>query len=359
MTSIAIPVILSRRSRVEGPLSSVEPYAASAGKAIRIAATPAMHASPPDTRRTGEWSPRHRAGLDIAEPRAAGNDEQEDRGHPAAHRVGRHRLVDRRPADRADAVGGAGDVSSAEAGHRGPKRPPTAIAAPHHHGRDHDPPQPAGVLEPAGGQGGHRRSRRHRRIEEAGAGRAGAVDADGEHGNSARGIPNVIARRSIANEPISAWSPARSAGRRAIERRTADVGPPGHAAAGRHRDRADDHRQAGRRRRRTAPTPKAAIAARRAGPDHERQLVEPKLKQAPIEPALAERGSGRSPSARRSRTRRSRRAARRAERAARPAGGAKAPIASRSRRRRGPIWSSRQEHAPVEPVRDRAAESEK
>ena len=77
--------------------------------------------------------------------------------------------------------------------------------APDEHRADHDPAEPAGVLDPAGGEGRDGRAGGHARVEQAGSGRARVEDREREDGYEARGMPNVIAIRSIANEPISAW----------------------------------------------------------------------------------------------------------------------------------------------------------
>ena len=61
------------------------------------------------TLKAGDTATGDDAGLQIAELRAARDDEQEDPGEPSAERVGHGDLQDRRTEDRADHVGGAGD----------------------------------------------------------------------------------------------------------------------------------------------------------------------------------------------------------------------------------------------------------
>ena len=177
----------------------------SSGKRRATTPTPSTHRTPPDT--TANWGVGQRRDdgrLDVAEARAAGDDQDVDRHDAAAQVVRRLELDEGRAEDRREDVGGAGEGQEhqrqrerhrhqpergdGEAPDRGPR-----AGSP---GRSDGPPGPSPRTAPRG-------TRRRPAPPPSARARPGPVPntSSARTGKSEVGIPKIIALRSMTNEP--------------------------------------------------------------------------------------------------------------------------------------------------------------
>ena len=134
----------------------------------------------------------------VTEPRAAGDDHDEDTLHPPPHLVRRIHLQDGLPVDGRDEVGSAG---TREQHHGQPERMRKSRGgdeqAPGDHGADECDPLTAHPADPAGRQAADDGANRDRGVEPARRARP-AEPLAATCGNSARGIANAFAMMSKA-----------------------------------------------------------------------------------------------------------------------------------------------------------------
>ena len=116
--------------------------------------------------------------------------------------------------------------------------------APDEDGADHDPPEPSGVLDPAGRQRGHDGSGGDRRVEQAGPARARVVDGQREHGEQRARHPERH-RHQVDRERAHQRAVAADEGEalldRADDREVLGVGGRGWQLRQRRRDAEHDH----------------------------------------------------------------------------------------------------------------------
>ena len=153
---------------------------------------------------------RDDAGLEVLE-RSTGHDQDEDRREPAAEAVRRRELCDRRPEDRADPViGRAGRAKSNASGRLAPTIPKARSPRPRRP-LPRSPPSCRYSADPSSGQSTDKRADRRRREEQADDAGPRSNWVSASTGNSAAGIPKIIATRSITKVDATSRFPATKA----------------------------------------------------------------------------------------------------------------------------------------------------
>ena len=201
---------MARQRRVAAPVA-----ARTRGRAPRARPTPTTQSTPPDTTETvGLNTRRDEPGLDVADARATRDDGDVDARQPTAQIVGHGVLEDRRAEHRRDDVGPAGH-REAQHGHersgrrrdrtRQSRSPQTTTATMIARPWRRDPVHPAGRERP---ERARRPTPRRTARPTASAPPWNWVTA--RIGNSARGIPKIIAIRSTMNVDWSTRRPLRN-----------------------------------------------------------------------------------------------------------------------------------------------------